>query len=272
MGKRGFAGGGEAALVTGASSGIGAAVARALGARGYRVVGTSRREGLRVAGVDRMVRVDLGDSAAVTEFMEAEAALLGAVGILVNCAGAAEFGDLAGLTGAGMEEELQLLLGTPARLTAAVLPGMRERGHGWVVQVSSLAAVFPLPYLPLYSAGKAGLSQLTGSLALTERGGGVGFLDVQAGDFRTAFNERLGSGGGGAQAARVRARLEALLEAGPEPERAARAIVRALERGRSGRIRPGGWFQCVVAPMGARVLPLRCLLWMVRRYYGIGGA
>lgn len=272
MGKRGLAGGGAPALVTGASSGIGAAVARALVGCGYRVVGTSRREGLSVAGVERMVRVDLGDSAAVTAFMEAEAALLGELGVLVNCAGAAEYGDLAWRSGAGMEAELQLLLGTPARLTAAVLPGMRERGHGWVVQVSSLAAVFPLPYLGVYSAGKAGLSQLTGSLALTESRGGVGFLDVQAGDFRTAFNERLGSGGGGAQAGRVRARLEALLEAGPEPEVAARAIVRALERGRSGRIRPGGWFQCVVAPVGARLLPWRCLLWVVRRYYGISGA
>lgn len=270
MGKEAGSAGAGWALVTGASSGIGAAVAKELWRRGYRVVGTSRAGGRTAEWIERWIRVDLSDAEAVSRMEEEEGELLGRLAVLVNCAGMAEFGDLGWRGGAKMGAELELLLGTPMRLTAAVLGGMRERGDGWIIQVSSLAAVFPLPYLAVYSAAKAGLSQFGASLEVSEGAGGIRYLDVQAGDFRTAFNDRLGSGGGSERERRVRGQLERWLGAGPEPEVAARSIGAALERGRGGRIRVGGFFQCRLAPLGARLLPHRWLLALVRRYYGLG--
>jgi short-subunit dehydrogenase len=137
-----------------------------------------------------------------------------------------------------------------------------------VVNISSLAAEFPLPYMALYSAGKAGLSALTRSLIITERAGGVQFIDCQPGDIRTAFNANMARREA-LSAAEERAwrRMEANLAAAPGAERAAGDVMRALRRGRSGVVRTGSWFQTCLAPLGMRILPVAILIWAIRRYY-----
>ena len=84
--------------------------------------------------------------------------------------------------------QIDVLLAAPIRLCRAFAPKMADRGSGGIVNVSSIAGMFPLPYMPLYNAAKAGLSAFSASLALEYKA--VPFVtDFRLGDFRTNFNE-----------------------------------------------------------------------------------
>lgn len=261
----------RSALVTGASSGIGKAVARELLRAGVEVTGTSRDpERAQAGGLGglRWLAFEGGSAAGVQAFIDANRELLGGVDILINNAGWGVFGSVAGTPEDTTDRQLQLLLEAPIRLTRAVLPGMRGRGSGAILNVSSLAAIFPLPYMATYSAGKAGLSAFTQSLILGNEAAGVTLIDFQAGDFRTAFNERMTRAsalGRGEQAAWEQ--IERHLRAAPGAEVAARDMLRALERGRSGLVRSGSAFQKWIAPLGVRALPAGLLLRAIRWYY-----
>jgi NAD(P)-dependent dehydrogenase (short-subunit alcohol dehydrogenase family) len=155
------------ALVTGASSGIGRATAVALRAGGYRVVGTCRNPANVADPVEGVhyVALELGDLASVEA---AAAAALGHVGgadaavdLLVNNAGESWVGSF---EETGPEELTRLfavnVVGT-VHLTQLLLPGMRARGRGHVVNVGSLLAEFPVGYRSAYVASKAALRGFT---------------------------------------------------------------------------------------------------------------
>ncbi len=261
------------ALVTGASSGIGRAVARQLHRAGLTVYGTTRdpdREGLDPD--IRWLALEGATQDGWKGFARDNEHLLIKLDILVNNAGSSLYGRLEALPEEGPPEQFRLLLETPVGLVRAVLPGMRQRGRGAIVNVSSLAAVFPLPYMSTYSAGKAGLSGFTQSLILSEKGSGLVIIDFQPGDYRTAFNENMQAHGelSGATG-RAWRRMEENLQAAPLPEKAAEDLVRRIAGGRSGTYRSGDFFQAVLAPMGIRLLPGRILLWAIGRYYQLGG-
>jgi uncharacterized protein len=168
-------------LVTGASSGIGAAFARALRERGESVVLVARR----ADRLDSLAR-DLGGEPgalawpadlAAPQAAESLRAGLEARGIavdgLVNCAGlghTAPFEDQ-------RDEAIRAMLDVNVRalvlLTRAFLPGMRTRGRGWIVNVASNAAFQPVPYLTVYAATKAFVLSFTDGLADELRGTGV---------------------------------------------------------------------------------------------------
>ena len=178
----------RSALVTGASSGIGRAVAKRLLDAGLEVYGTTRSPE-RASGPDgiRWLRLEGATTEGLQTFIDENRDLLNHLDILMNNAGSSGFGNLAANPADLLEEQVRLLLQTPIQLSRAVLPGMRTRSKGCILNVSSLAAIFPLPFMAAYSAGKAGLSAFTRSLVLSEVADGVSFIDFQAGDFRTAF-------------------------------------------------------------------------------------
>lgn len=259
------------ALVTGAASGLGRALASALLQEELTVYGTSRQPDR--PGRDEQVHflpMEGASAEAMDHFIRDQGELLNSVDILINNSGHSLFGDWSRTPEAELERLHYLLLVTPMRLIRAVLPGMRERRHGIVVNVSSVAAELPLPYMAAYSSGKAGLSALTRSLMLTEVDSGVCFVDFQPGDLRTRFNRNMERLDPLTRCeAGVFSRMERLLEASPGPETAAGDLMRALRKGRSGVVRSGGWFQTRMAPLGARLLPTRWLLGAIRRYYGL---
>jgi short-subunit dehydrogenase len=146
------------ALVTGASSGIGAATAAALVDKGFVVVGTSRNAS-KVAPVEgvTMVDLDVPSDVAVTTVVKRLVADHGRIDVLVN---------KAGIGAAGAAEESSIgqaqhlfdvnVFGT-MRMINAVLPHMRRRGAGRIVNVSSVLGLLPAPYMALYSATKHAL-------------------------------------------------------------------------------------------------------------------
>ena len=178
------------ALVTGASSGIGLAVSRALLARGYRVIGTSRKPeamspDLRVDGVEYRA-LDLTDDMNIETF----AADLPPIDVLVNNAGESQSGPLEELPMDAIHRLFQLNVFGAVRLTQLVTPGMRERGYGRVVMIGSMLASFPLPYRGSYGATKAAIKAFADSARGELSPFGVWVTTVEPGSINTGISER----------------------------------------------------------------------------------
>ncbi|WP_433802107.1 SDR family NAD(P)-dependent oxidoreductase [Actinomycetospora sp. CA-084318] len=211
---------GPTALVTGASSGIGAAFARELAARGCPLVLVARsRTALHrlAATLPVPVRVVVADLTVPADLARVEA-LLDGVGLLVNNAGATTFGGLGGQTPADLEASVLLNVLAPTRLTAAALRVMVP-GSG-ILNVSSTAAGRDDPALATYAAGKAYLESFSRAARHEAAGRRIGLTVVRPGRTRTAFHARAGEDSGHLPAARWQS-----------PEVVVHAALAAYERG-----------------------------------------
>ena len=253
-------------LVTGARSGLGERVAAACAADGLCVYATSR-DAARLPRAERFVplALDLSEAGAAERFL-GSAPWERPPALLVNNAGYGVFGGFAALPLEEWRRQVEVLLHGSAVLARAFL----QAGSA-VVNVSSLAVDFPLPYFHAYNAAKAGLSGLSRSLALEYPGGGGRpfVLDLRPGDYRTPFQEAAGRVEEGGPAA-VWDRIAGHLQAGADPATLWPPLRRALLRGRSRTLRVGRPFQARLAPLGARFLPDSWLRALHRRYYGLG--
>jgi uncharacterized protein len=171
---------GTTVLLTGASGGIGQAVARTLHGRGARVLLSGRR-----AGALEELRAELGGNAEVLEADLAEAAgaatlveRAGEVDVLVANAGLPASGRLEKFTPAEIDRALDVNLRAPMQLARALVPGMVERGRGHVVLVSSLSGKVASTRSALYSATKFGLRGFAAGLHQDLHGSGVGVTVV----------------------------------------------------------------------------------------------
>jgi short-subunit dehydrogenase len=175
-------------LVTGASGGLGAHLARRLAREGMNLVLTARREdalaalagelggrfGVRCAALP----ADLADLAQLDPLIERAEAALGPIDLLLNNAGMESVGSFTALTRPELTAVVDLNLTAPLLLTHRVLPGMLARGRGHVVFISSLGGKFGPPYDEPYAATKAGLIGLTQSLRAEYLSEPVGFSVV----------------------------------------------------------------------------------------------
>jgi short-subunit dehydrogenase len=217
---------GAVALVTGASSGIGAATAAALAAAGATLLLTGRDEA-RLAGVagrtgGTPLAGDLaaGGGAARLAAQALRAAPGSGIDILVNNAGLGWAGPLAEITAGKVAELAAVNLTAPIELTRLLVPGMIERGRGGVAFVSSIAGVTGVRGEAVYAATKAGLSGFAESLGYEVRGHGVTVSVIVPAVIDTPFFSRRGRPYGRARPAPIPA------------GRVAAAIVSALERDR----------------------------------------
>ena len=183
---------GKRALVTGGNSGIGAAMARALGLAGARVVLVARREAelqaaaqhLRAEGIEAdTLSADLADVAA----LRAAAQSAGTIDILVNAAGINLRQPFSEVTPEAWQTQLALHLGAPFFLTQALAPGMAARGWGRIVNIASLQSWRAFPNSAPYGAGKGGIVQLTRAIAQEWGGKGITCNAIGPGFFPTAL-------------------------------------------------------------------------------------
>ncbi len=182
------------ALVTGASSGIGLATAKRLLDRGYRVIGTSRNpdtvpDSARLEGL-RYRALDLRNNSSIDGFAGALYAEDIHVDILVNNAGESQCGPLEEIPLGALERIFQVNVLGPVRMTQLLLPGMRRRGYGRVVMVSSMLASFPLAYRSSYVASKAAIEGFATSARFEMSPFGVWLTTVEPGSIKTGISTR----------------------------------------------------------------------------------
>jgi len=216
---------GAVALVTGASSGIGAATAAALAAAGASLLLSGRDEARLAEVAGRTGGTALaGDLAAAGGAAGLAARALGAapggIDVLVNNAGLGWAGPFAEISAGKIAELAAVNLTAPIELARLLVPGMAERGRGGVAFVSSIAGVTGVRGEAVYAATKAGLSAFAESLAYEVRGSGVAVSVIVPGVIDTPFFGRRGRPYGRARPAPIPA------------GRVAAAIVSALERER----------------------------------------
>ena len=227
-------------LVTGASSGFGRQIAEAALDAGDIVVATARRpealDELVATRPDRVEarRLDVTDPNAITSVVSDVESRHGRVDVLVNNAGRGQVGAVEETTDDELRALFELHVFGPAALVRAVLPGMRERGRGAIVQMSSFGGQVAYPGFSAYSATKFALEGFSEALAAEVKPWGIKVLVIEPGAFRTSF-----SGGGLVQSEPLPAYDETV---GPtremitgidgrqpgDPARAAAAILAAL--------------------------------------------
>lgn len=204
---------GDAVLVTGASSGIGKAIAEYLAQKGYRVYGTSRkiREGAPDArtpqnhlpavtaasgrneamnasgGFLKMITLDVCSEesvkAAVDKVLEAE----GELGIVINNAGMGIAGSVEDTSPQEAFMQFDTNFFGMHRVIRQVLPSMRKHGRGLIINISSVGALFPIPYQSMYVASKAAIEGMSGSLRNELRPFGIKVSVIEPGDTKTGF-------------------------------------------------------------------------------------
>ncbi len=264
------------ALVTGASSGIGAATARLLGQRGFEVYGTSRRPDRLAPGAAppiRWVAMDLCSDDSVARGVQEVLEKSSGIDALVCNAGSGSFGSIEEMPLDVARAQLEVNFFGTLRTLRAVLPGLRERRGGRVVLVGSLAGRAPIPFQAHYSASKAAIDALALALRNELHPFGVRVSLVEPGDIRTAFNEAtdFGDTGGSAYGERIescRRVIEDSLPRTPGPEIVAEVIHRALTARRP-RARYTVGPESRVVPLGRRLLPDALVLRFIRSHFRV---
>lgn len=177
------------ALVTGASSGIGKAAARALVAAGFTVVGTSRKTA-GVAPVDGVTFLDLDvtSDASVAAVVETVMDRCGRVDVLVNNAGVGSAGAAEETSVALAQRVFDINVFGLIRMTKAVLPIMRAQRGGRIVNISSILGFVPAPYMAVYAASKHAIEGYSESVDHEVREHGIRVLLVEPGYTKTGFD------------------------------------------------------------------------------------
>ena len=265
-------------MVTGASTGLGRAAAEMLLDEGLGVWGTARDPARLPARAGfTPVALDLDADASVAAAFQKADGDAGGFDLLVNNAGYGLYGAFVERDFADWQRQLDAMLGRTLRLSHLVLRGMLARNRGAVVNVSSLAVDFPLPFMSGYNVVKAGLAAFSESMMIEVAGTSVIVIDFRPGDYRTRFNQTMQARSGihpptEAPAADRRRRawtmLEENIDRAPPPTRAAADLRRALRRHRSCTVRSGTFFQAWLAPLLARLVPLGLRRAATARYFG----
>jgi NAD(P)-dependent dehydrogenase (short-subunit alcohol dehydrogenase family) len=232
-------------LVTGCSSGIGRATARRLAGHGHTVYATARRlesiADLEGAGC-RLLACDVTDEASMRACVGAVEAEHGAVGALVNNAGYSQSGAIETVALDDVRRQFETNVFGLVRMCQLVLPAMRERRSGRIVNVSSMGANFTFPGGGFYHATKYAVEAISDALRFEVKGFGIDVVIIQPGLIRTGFadaataaiGETTGDGAYASFNAAVAGSTRSVYERGPAarlgggPETVAKAIERAI--------------------------------------------
>lgn len=182
----------QTVLITGCSSGIGEATARAFLAAGHRVYATARDvgslQGLQAAGA-QVARLDVLDEASMVQVVERIKAEAGGIDILINNAGYSESGAIEELPMAAIRRQFETNVFGLIRLTQLVLPGMRQRRAGRILNISSVGGKITLPLLGIYNASKYALESVSDALRMEVADFGIDVVLIEPGGVATRFTD-----------------------------------------------------------------------------------
>src|SRR3989449_7620855 len=177
-------------FLTGASSGIGLAIAKLLVAHDHEVWGTSRNLE-RIPKMPRWhpVRLDLTDPLSLDAAFNAALTEAGYFDVVINNAGAGHFDPAELVPMETITSQFQILVFGQIQLMQLALRHMQARGEGLIINVTSLASRLPVPFMAAYNAAKAALASFTMSIQLELGDSRVHIIDLQPGDISTQFNQ-----------------------------------------------------------------------------------
>src|SRR5436190_6943685 len=177
-------------FLTGASSGIGLAMAKLLVAEGHEVWGTSRNlERIPKMPQWHAVRLDLADPLSVEAAFNTALTDAGYFDVLINNAGAGHFDPAELVPMETITSQFQILVFGQIQLMQLALRHMQSRGEGLIINVTSLVSRLPVPFMAAYNAAKAAMASFTMSIQLELAASKVRIVDLQPGDIRTEFND-----------------------------------------------------------------------------------
>ena len=263
-------------FISGASSGIGLAIAKALSERGDEVWGTSREPG-RIPQLPHLhpVQLDLMKPDSIEQAFSIALNEAAYFDVLINNAGSGHFGAAEHLSDAEIESQFQILVLGQLRLMRLAMTTMRARGHGLIINVSSLASRLPVPFMAAYNAAKAALASYTMSIQLELPDSSVRIVDLQPADISNAFNDAVPKKVTPdpryqERVAKTWIAVDRNLKNAPPPELVAKHALRLIDSTNPPpRITVGDVFQSKVAPLIFRFLPQRVRIWGLKMYYGI---
>lgn len=175
-------------LITGASSGLGAAIAGYLSAKGYIVYGASRSLPQGQTAF-RPIVMDVGDEKSVQQAVDVILQEQGRIDVLINNAGLGIAGPVERLLLSDVKKVFDTNVFGVLRTCQAVLPSMRSRQSGLIINISSIGSETGLPYRGAYSASKAALDRLTEALRMELAPFGIHACYLQPGGIRTDINK-----------------------------------------------------------------------------------
>jgi NAD(P)-dependent dehydrogenase (short-subunit alcohol dehydrogenase family) len=182
----------RAVLITGCSSGIGAATAAHLADKGWTVYATARRvetlADLEARGC-KTLALDVTDEASCRAAVEAVEAAEGAVGVLINNAGYSQSGAVESVPDERVRAQFDTNVFGLLTMCRLVLPKMREQGWGKIVNVSSMGGRFTFPGGGVYHASKHAVEALSDALRFEVKGFGVDVIIIEPGIIRTSFGQ-----------------------------------------------------------------------------------
>jgi NAD(P)-dependent dehydrogenase (short-subunit alcohol dehydrogenase family) len=180
---------GKTAVVTGASSGIGYATAEALVRAGFAVFGTSRREASNGPNGVTMLACDVTDGEAVAALVSTVLSQTDRIDLLVNNAGVGLLGGAEEFSVAQVQTLFDVNLFGVIRMINAVLPSMRQRGEGRIINIGSILGLVPAPYSAHYSAVKHALEGYSESLDHEVRAFNIRVSVIEPAFVRTVFDQ-----------------------------------------------------------------------------------
>jgi NAD(P)-dependent dehydrogenase (short-subunit alcohol dehydrogenase family) len=262
-------------LITGASSGIGAAAAEHLLARGFEVFGTSRDPSSLGAGAPAIhwIAMDVRSEESVIAAFAQIASQLKQLDAMVCNAGYGVYGSVEELSIEDAQAQFDTNFFGTLRTLRAGIPGMREARRGRIVIVSSLAAHAPIPFQAHYSASKGAIDALGLALRNELHPFGIKVSLVEPGDINTDFNDAMDFGDHrgsayGERILRCEKVIRELLPKAPGPEVVARTIERALTA-RWPKVRYAVGPDSLGTAFGRRFLPDSLFLRFIRSHFKI---
>jgi short-subunit dehydrogenase len=248
-------------LVTGASSGIGKACAERLAGLGHKVYGTSRKSKGKVGSIE-MLSMDVTQDPSVADVVAHILKVEGRIDALINNAGYGIAGAVEETSIAEAQAQFDTNFFGMFRVTKAVLPGMRERRAGLIVNMSSIGGLISIPFQSFYCATKFAIEGFTEALRMEVRAFGIRVALLEPGDHRTNFTGNRVRTKESQGPSPYREKFEAALGVmehdernGPAPEAIARCVEKLLGQKSPALRVPVGMFLQRFAVKLKRILP-----------------
>lgn len=269
-------------LITGASSGIGAAIAKLLAENNYNVWGTTRKETGQIlvpvspeaAQRIKFVRLDVTDDSSVQECFAQVMQEAGHIDVLINNAGYGIYGSIEDVSIELAKAQFETNVFGTLRVIKAFLPAMRQRGSGLIINVSSLAGKLVIPFQTHYAASKHAIEAFTEGLRQEVRPFGIKVAMIEPGDINTNFNNatQFGDKEESAYKKWTDASWKAIdvnLQKAPPPEVIAKKALKIIRSKNPATRYPAGDFLSERFPFLARLMPDRAKEWAIRLFYNI---